>query len=232
MKGTGMKYLFFIVLLVAGLITAGCMSGNQNTPVTPTPPIVNVNPPIATPTPQIMNVNLPIAAPTPQIVYVTVTVPVLAPTSVTVPVLAAPTSVETVCNTSEHLTTNIRMIGNVYGLASAPADGIDEIRFTLGLAPCSSAIDLTQLQIVFSTPNAPNVTLTQSTRTSTGFFTTKIGTTKVTSLAPGENVEITFFVTPVPANTKMNIELKPPVGAVLPFSKTAPAKIAATNVLY
>ncbi|MCK9592663.1 MAG: flagellin [Methanoregula sp.] len=225
-----MKYLLFIVLLVTVLITAGCMSGNQNTPVTPTSQIVNVNPPIATPTPQIMNVNLPIATPTPQIVYVTVTVPVSAPTSI-VPVSVVPISVETVCNTIEHSTTNIKMIGNVYGLASAPADGIDEIRFTIGLAPCSSTIDLTQLQIVLSTPNAPNVTLTQSTRTSTGFFTTKIGTTKVTSLTPGDQVEITFFVTPVSANTKMNIELKPSVGAVLPFSKTAPAKIAATNVL-
>ena len=31
-----MKYLLFIILLVAVLITAGCMSGNQNTPITPT----------------------------------------------------------------------------------------------------------------------------------------------------------------------------------------------------
>jgi len=167
------------------------------------------------------NIGYPIATPTPQIVYVTVPVPV-----------SAQTSVETVCNGIEHSTANIKMIGNVYGLASTPAAGIDEIKFTIGLVPCSSAIDLTKLQIVFSMPTAPLVSLTQGTRTSTNFFTTKIGTTKVTSLNPDDQVEITFFVTPVSANTKINIELKPSVGAALPFTKTAPATIAATNVLY
>jgi archaellin len=200
--------IFWFVLLMTIIFFSGCMTQVDNPPISPSAP-------------QIMNVHLPIATPTRQIVYVTVIVPV-----------SASTFVETVCNGSEHSNTNIRMIGNVYGLASASAEGIDEIKFTIGLAPCSSAIDLTTLQIVFSTPNAPNVTLTQSTRTSTSFFTTKIGTTKVTSLNPGDQAEVTFFVTPVSANTKMNIELKPSVGAVLPFSKTAPATIAATNVLY
>jgi hypothetical protein len=37
MKGTGMKYLFFIVLLVAVVITAGCVGENKDTIVTPTP---------------------------------------------------------------------------------------------------------------------------------------------------------------------------------------------------
>lgn len=87
------------------------------------------------------------------------------------------------------------------------------------------------MQIVFSTLNAPPVTLMQSTRTFTNFFTTKIGTTKVTSLNSDDQVEIMFFVTPVSANTKMNIELKPSGGAPLLFTKTAPATIAATNIL-
>jgi hypothetical protein len=52
-KGKGMKYLLFIVLLVAVVITAGCFSGNQNTPVTPTPQIVYVTV-LVTPTPTII----------------------------------------------------------------------------------------------------------------------------------------------------------------------------------
>jgi len=36
MKGTGVKYLLFIVLLVAVVITAGCVNEKQNTIVTPT----------------------------------------------------------------------------------------------------------------------------------------------------------------------------------------------------
>ncbi|MDO8874214.1 MAG: hypothetical protein Q7V05_16030 [Methanoregula sp.] len=37
-----MKYLLFIVLLVATIITAGCVGGNQNSVVTPSPPTLTV----------------------------------------------------------------------------------------------------------------------------------------------------------------------------------------------
>jgi archaellin len=49
---------------------------------------------------------------------------------------------------------------------------------------------------------------------------------------PNDQVQITFDTAAVAANTKMTIELRPSVGAALPFSKTAPATIANTNVLY
>jgi archaellin len=136
-----------------------------------------------------------------------------------------------VCKGSEQPAPGILVTGNVYGIASVPESGIDEIRFTLGLDPCSPALDLTKVQIVFSTPGTFPVTLSQGTRTSTGFFTTKVGTARVTSLNPGDRVEITFFVAPVPAGTSMNIEVKPQGGAPLPFTWTTPARISATNVL-
>lgn len=227
------KYVFILcsALLLAMVFFPGCITQNTGQPVTtPAPEIANVNPPITTPAPQIANINLPIAPPTPQIVYVTVTVPVPAQTMVTVPV-PAPTSGETVCKGIEQTTADISMTGNVYGIASAPDAGIDEIRFTLGLDPCSPALDLTTLQIIFSTPGSFPVTLVHGTRTSTGFFTTKTGTTRVTSLNPGDQVEITFYVAPVSANTRMNIELKPPGAATVPFTTTAPATISARNVL-
>ncbi len=47
-----------------------------------------------------------------------------------------------------------------------------------------------------------------------------------------DQVRYYFGVLDVGANTKMNFELRPSVGAALPFSKTAPATITATNVLY
>ncbi len=53
-----------------------------------------------------------------------------------------------------------------------------------------------------------------------------------TSMNPNDQVEIKFGVVGVPANTKMNMELRPSVGAALPFSKTAPATITKTIVLY
>ena len=175
-----MKYLLFIVLLVAVVMTAGCV--NQNTTVVPSPQTTMV-------------------------------------------------STITVTTVSTEPDANIQIIGNVYGLASHPSDGIDEITFVIGLAPGAPAIDLTKLQITFSTPNAPPLPLIYATRASTSFFTTKIGTTKVTSLNPGDQVVINFIVDPVSANTKMDIVLIPPFGSKLTFTKTVPAKIAATNVL-
>jgi archaellin len=182
-----MNYLLFIVLLVAILITAGCV--NQNTTV------------------------------------------VTSPQTTMVPTITVTTVTSGNQTQKTEPGANIQIIGNVYGLASHPSEGIDEITFAIGLASGAPAIDLTKLQIIFSTPNAPSVPLIYATRASTGFFTSKIGTTKVISLNPDDQVEINFIVDPVSANTKMDIVLIPPVGSKLTFTKTVPSKIAATNVL-
>ena len=47
-----MKFLLLIVLLLAGIITAGCISENQNSVATPTPQIIYVTV-VVTPTPAI-----------------------------------------------------------------------------------------------------------------------------------------------------------------------------------
>ena len=223
--------IFCSVLLMAMVFLPGCTTQDTGHPdVPPAPPGVKGNPPVTPPSLLFGNVHLPLATQTPRVVYVTVTVPVPAKTMDTAPVPAS-LSVSTVCTGSEQPAAGIRMTGNVYGRASDPAAGIDEIRFTLGPDPCSPALDLTKMQIVFSTPSSFPVPLIYGTRTSTGFFTAKTGTTRVTSLNPGDQVEILFFIAPVPANTRMNIELKPSGGATMPFIKTAPARISATNVL-
>jgi flagellin FlaB len=138
---------------------------------------------------------------------------------------------ETVYKGVEQSTANIQMIGNVYGL-STDNSTITNLTFVIGLAPGASAIDLTMMKIVFSTPTTTPIILTQGATASATVFTTKIGATAVTSMNPNDQVEIAFATAGVPANTKMNIELRPSVGAALPFSKTAPATIANTNVLY
>jgi flagellin FlaB len=142
---------------------------------------------------------------------------------------------ETVYKGVEQSTANIQMIGNVYGLSAnsnATTPTITNITFVIGLAPGAPAMDLTKMKIVFSTPATTPTILTQNTTASTSAFTTKIGATPVTSINANDQVEIYFGVAGVEANTKMNIELRPSVGAALPFSKTAPATITATNVLY
>jgi len=139
---------------------------------------------------------------------------------------------ETVYKGVEQSTANIQMIGNVYGL-STNNETITNVTFVIGLAPGAPAMDLTKMKIVFSTPATTPVILTQINGTAdTSHFTTKIGTTSVASMNANDQVEIYFGVAPVTANTKMNFELRPSVGAALPFSKTAPATITNTNVLY
>jgi flagellin FlaB len=142
---------------------------------------------------------------------------------------------ETVYKGVEQSTANIQMIGNVYGLSAnsnTTTPTITTITFVIGLAPGAPAMDLTKMKIVFSTPATTPVILTQGTTSNTSVFTTKIGTTAVTSINANDQVEILFGVADVTANTKMTIELRPSVGAALPFTKTAPATITATNVLY
>jgi archaellin len=219
------------VLLMVMVFFPGCTTQDTGYPdATAAQQGVNGTSLVTPPAPPFENLHLPLAPPTPQVVYVPVTVPVPAQTPGTEPV-PVPTSVETVCTGGEHPAADLRIAGNVYGHASVTEAGIDEIRFTLGLDPCSPPLDLTKVQIVFSTPGTFPVTLAHGTRTSTGFFTAKTGTTRVTSLNPGDQAEITFFIAPVPANTMMTFEVKPSGGAALLFTTTAPARISATNIL-
>jgi flagellin FlaB len=139
-------------------------------------------------------------------------------------------SQETVYKGVEQASTNIQMIGNVYGLSTS-SSGINEIQFSIGLAPGAPSIDLTKMNILFSTPTTTPVPLSNGAEGLTTFSTKLAGTT-VTSMDQNQQVLISFDVAPVPANTKMTIEMRPSVGASLPFTKTAPATITATNVLY
>jgi len=126
---------------------------------------------------------------------------------------------------------DIQLAGNVYGLSSDPNRGIDTIFFSLGLPAHASAVDLTTMEIVFSTPGSAPVTLTRGTRDSTSIFTTTIGGNAVTELLPDEEVDISFRVKPVSGGNTVNIEVRPPDRAALIISRTVPAVISSLNVL-
>jgi archaellin len=124
------------------------------------------------------------------------------------------------------------LIGNVYGISSNNAT-ISEIRFSIGLAPGAPPVDLTRLTVAFSPPNSNLVILSHGGNASETMFTAKEG-----GSGPGpdfmiqnQHIEIAFKVAPVPMNTPVTIEIRPPVGAALPFSKITPATITTTNVL-
>jgi flagellin FlaB len=142
---------------------------------------------------------------------------------------------ETIYRSVEQSSTNIQIVGNVYGLSNDTSQGISEIRFSIGLFPGSSSVDLSKYTIVFSTPTAKPKFLTwTNANASQTMFTTKVNGvgSSVSSLDVNQQVEIDFLTEYVLANSKMTIEIHPSVGAALPFSKTAPATIANTNLLY
>jgi len=128
-------------------------------------------------------------------------------------------------------TGNIQLTGNVYALSSDPLRGIDTITFSIGLPAHASAVDLTGMEIVFSAQDSAPVTLLRGTRDSTSIFTTTTGGNAVTALLPGDEVDISFRVKPVPGGATVNIEVRPPGGAALPISRTVPAMILSMNVL-
>lgn len=141
---------------------------------------------------------------------------------------------ETVYKGVEQSTANIQMIGNVYGM-STDNTNINRVVFSIGLAPGAPAVDLTKMKIVFSTPTTGPVILEQGAVNSATVFSTRTNGNVLfnnASMNANEQIEINFTTANVPANTKMTIEIRPSVGAALPFTKTAPATITATNVLF
>jgi archaeal flagellin FlaB len=134
---------------------------------------------------------------------------------------------ETVYKSVEQASTNVQVVGNVYGIKSDGASGIDEIQFSLKLTTGSPIVDISKMKIVFSTPSESPVILSQGASADLSTFTTTD-----TILGDNEQVGIAFKVKPVPSYSKMNIEIRPVVGAVIPFSKTAPAILDHTNVLH
>ena len=139
---------------------------------------------------------------------------------------------ETIIKSVEQSTANVQLIGNVYGLSSDNAN-ITEIRFSVGLAPGAASIDLTKFKVAFSTPSTNLVILTLGDTSSQAHFTAREGGEgpSISSLDPNQQIEIAFNVTPVPVNTQVNIEIRPAIGAALPFVKTTGATITRTNVL-
>ncbi|OPY35396.1 MAG: flagellin [Methanoregula sp. PtaU1.Bin051] len=156
-------------------------------------------------------------------------------------------SQETVYKGVEQATSNIQMIGQVYGMSNASSNsslqGIERIKFTLGLAPGAPSVDLTKLVVVYSNETTSPILLQHTTGANPGtlvFTTTKAGTA-VTTMSGQEQIDVEFLIGSSAAtssvntpgkNTKITIELRPAVGASLPFTRTVPATIQVVNSLY
>jgi len=142
---------------------------------------------------------------------------------------------ETVYTGVAQATSNIQMVGQVYGISDDTTLGVKEIMFTIGLAPGSPTLDLTKMRIVFSTPGTePKIYVYGTGADNTQTFLPQengVGLT-VPTLGAQNQTQLRFNVTPVQKNTVINLEIRPSVGASLPFSKSTPPALTFMNVLY
>ncbi len=127
---------------------------------------------------------------------------------------------ETIYRGVEQSTTNIQLVGNVYGLSSETSEGIDQIRFTIGLVPGTPYIDLEKMNIIVSTPTYGPKTLVwtnaSSSTENTNFIALKNGAgTSQPTMSSGDQTEIQFNITAVPRDTKINLEIHPGLGDFL-----------------
>jgi archaeal flagellin FlaB len=143
---------------------------------------------------------------------------------------------ETVYRGVEQSSTNVQLVGSVYGLASNTTEGIDQIRFTIGLIPGTSFIDLEKMNIIVSTPTFGPKTLVWTNQSSStqdmNFIALKNGIGNSQSfMISGDQVELQLNMTAVSHDTKITLEIRPGVGASYPFSKTTPSYITPNNLL-
>jgi flagellin FlaB len=148
-------------------------------------------------------------------------------------------SQETVYKGVEQSTSNLQMVGNVYGTTANTAVGVKNISFNIGLAPGAPALDISKMIVVVTRPGSQTVSQLVYTATDpvagTSFSAVdaSIGVTAPTLQGQNQTI-ITVHVTDdyMPKNGIVYILLSPAVGASLPFTRTAPATIQNSQILY
>jgi archaeal flagellin FlaB len=139
---------------------------------------------------------------------------------------------------------NIVVKGNVYGL-SGNGNDIGMLQFDLGLAAGGLPVDVTKMQMVYSTATVPPTTVTY-VGPLTGNTITSSPTAKGTWAITGSSNNLTpliqegqYFTTQlyVPLSnltprTEFSLEIKPENGASLGIVRTVPAGITNTTILF
>jgi flagellin FlaB len=148
-------------------------------------------------------------------------------------------SQQTIYKGVEQATSNIQMLGQVYGTNSGGGDdtSIKHIEFSIGLAPGAPSLDLSKLIIVVSQPTDPVIHQLHYSETATPSATEFASInaqdgTALPTLAGQQQAKIKFDIDPaIRRNGQVNIEIRPAVGAALPFTRQAPATINPSQIL-
>ena len=295
-----MKYLLFFLLLVAVIITAGCVGGNQNSVVTPsqTPLIATITSTLTQqPSPQLESDKLFVSSTTVlekkgtiqvtstpsgvevyldneyrgttpntikdasigshivelrdrnyQIWNTTITVSSESTSYISTklnPILDSSQTVpshtqseiekeeqEAIYRAVELSTPDILLNGNVYGSATTPSNGIDQIKFTIKLCPGAPSLDLHSMNIIISEPNTEYIkTLSYAASAAAD---TNFGASSPTLSSYEEKVEISIILPTdslLQPNKAIAIEIRPATRTPISFSKLSPATIQEVNVL-
>jgi flagellin FlaB len=147
-------------------------------------------------------------------------------------------SQETVYKSVEQATSNIQMLGQVYGVDSGSTSTVNKIQFGIDLAPGAPPIDISKMIIVVTQPDNNNAVqmLTYSAQATAG---SEFGVVNALTQQPAraiagqDQATITIALTTgLGANQKITIEIRPPVGATLLFTRTVPPTVKDSQVLY
>jgi flagellin FlaB len=143
-------------------------------------------------------------------------------------------SQESVYKSTEQVTTNVLILGNIYLVNSTGAgtEG-DFLKFSIGLAPGSPSVDLSKMTVVYSSEmTGPSVyTLTTGAADTSHFSATKTGT-PVTEMEQQDQIAIEMYLmTALTKNQEFRLEVRPPVGSPLAMSRTTPPYMYVVNVL-
>jgi flagellin FlaB len=139
---------------------------------------------------------------------------------------------------------NIVVKGNVYGLSQNNGTSIGILQFDLGLAAGGLPVDVTKMQMVYSTGAVAPTTVIYSGPTNGNVITSPPSVANTwTIIGSSNNVspliqEGQYFTTQlyVPNNltarTEFSLEIKPENGAALGIDRTVPAGITPTTILF
>lgn len=146
-------------------------------------------------------------------------------------------SQETVYKSVEQATSNIQMVGNVYGLASTPASGINAIEFTISLTPGAPDADLTRMTVMFSSDTVSPVIYEYGGATAdTTHYSAVLSGTTTPAPAITQTQQVTVHIdldgaAKLTQSKRYTVEIRPVKGSTYSFSRMTGPNIFATNVL-
>jgi archaeal flagellin FlaB len=146
-------------------------------------------------------------------------------------------SQETVYKSVEQATSNIQMVGQVYGIDSGSTSTVNKVQFSIGLTPGAPPLDISKMIIVVTQPDNNNAVqmLKYSAQATAGseFGVINPSTQAHDRAIAGQDQEtITILLdTGLGANQHITVEIRPAVGATLLLERLVPPTIQSSQVL-